>query len=69
MTAYPNTQLFIDGQWTPGASGRVIPIENPATGQKIGDLARADKPDLDRALAALAPAERADFEAGRPFGA
>jgi succinate-semialdehyde dehydrogenase / glutarate-semialdehyde dehydrogenase len=54
MAAYPDTQLFIDGQWTPGASGRVIPIENPATGQKIGNLARADKADLDRALAAAA---------------
>jgi succinate-semialdehyde dehydrogenase / glutarate-semialdehyde dehydrogenase len=54
MTAYPNTQLFIDGQWTPGASGKVLPIENPATGQKIGTLAWAEKADLDRALAAAA---------------
>ena len=54
MAAYPNTQLFIDGQWTPGASGRVLPVENPATGQKIGTLAWAEKVDLDRALAAAA---------------
>jgi succinate-semialdehyde dehydrogenase / glutarate-semialdehyde dehydrogenase len=54
MTAYPNTQLFIDGQWTPGASGKVLPIENPATGQKIGTLAWAEKADLDRALTAAA---------------
>jgi succinate-semialdehyde dehydrogenase/glutarate-semialdehyde dehydrogenase len=51
---YPDTQLFIDGQWVPGASGRVIPVENPATGQQIGKLARADIADLDRALAAAA---------------
>jgi succinate-semialdehyde dehydrogenase / glutarate-semialdehyde dehydrogenase len=54
MTAYPNTQLFIDGQWTPGASGKLLPIENPATGQKIGTLAWAEKADLDRALTAAA---------------
>ena len=54
MSPYPDTQLFIDGQWTPGVSGRVIPVENPATGQKIGNLAYAEKPDLDRAAAAAA---------------
>jgi succinate-semialdehyde dehydrogenase/glutarate-semialdehyde dehydrogenase len=54
MASYPDTQLFIDGQWTPGASGRVIPVENPATGQKIGNLAYAEKADLERAAAAAA---------------
>lgn len=54
MAAYPDTQLFINGQWTPGVSGRVIPVENPATGQKIGKLAFAEKVDLDRALDAAA---------------
>jgi succinate-semialdehyde dehydrogenase / glutarate-semialdehyde dehydrogenase len=54
MATYPDTQLFIDGQWTPGVSGRVIPVENPATGQKIGNLAYAEKADLDRAAAAAA---------------
>jgi succinate-semialdehyde dehydrogenase / glutarate-semialdehyde dehydrogenase len=54
MATYPDTQLFIDGQWTPGVSGRVIPVENPATGQKIGNVAYAEKEDLDRAAAAAA---------------
>jgi succinate-semialdehyde dehydrogenase / glutarate-semialdehyde dehydrogenase len=54
MSAYPDTQLFIDGKWSPGASGRTIPIENPSTGQTIGQLAYAEKADLDRALAAAA---------------
>jgi succinate-semialdehyde dehydrogenase/glutarate-semialdehyde dehydrogenase len=54
MATYPDTQLFIDGQWTPGVSGRVIPIENPATGQKIGNLAYAEKADLERAAVAAA---------------
>lgn len=49
---YTDTQLFIDGLWTPAASGRWIPVENPATGAGIGKVARAGRPDLDRALAA-----------------
>ena len=49
---YPNTQLFIDGAWSAAASGRTLPVMNPATGKQIGTLAHAEKPDLDRALAA-----------------
>jgi succinate-semialdehyde dehydrogenase/glutarate-semialdehyde dehydrogenase len=51
---YPNTQLFIDGAWCAAASGRTLPVMNPATGKQIGTLAHAEKPDLDRALAAAA---------------
>ena len=50
--SYPDTQLLIDGQWQPAASGKTIPVHNPATGQVIGQLAHAGKDDLDRALAA-----------------
>ncbi len=49
---YPNTQLFIDGQWCDAADGRSLPVFNPATGLEIGRLAHAGLPDLDRALAA-----------------
>ncbi len=49
---YPNTQLFIDGTWAPAASGKTIPVLNPATGEQIGTVAHAGKTDLDRALAA-----------------
>jgi len=52
MPNYPNTQLFIDGQWGPAAAGGVLPVLNPATGEQIGTLARAEKADLDLALAA-----------------
>jgi succinate-semialdehyde dehydrogenase / glutarate-semialdehyde dehydrogenase len=52
MPNYPNTQLFIDGQWGPAAAGGVLPVLNPATGEQIGTLARAETADLDRALAA-----------------
>ncbi len=51
---YPNTQLFIDGAWCPAASGRTMPVMNPATGKQIGTLAHAERPDLDRALEAAA---------------
>ena len=50
--AYPHVQLFIDGQWCGGASGRTLQILNPATGAPIATLARAEIADLDRALAA-----------------
>ena len=49
---YPNTQLFIDGQWCDAADGRTLPVFNPATGLEIGRLAHAGIADLDRALEA-----------------
>jgi succinate-semialdehyde dehydrogenase / glutarate-semialdehyde dehydrogenase len=53
MTQYPDTQLFIDGEWGPAAAGGVLPVLNPATGEQIGTLARAERADLDRGLAAV----------------
>ncbi len=65
---YPNTQLFIDGQWQDAADGRSLAVFNPATGKEIGRVAHAGKADLDKALAAaqkgfetwrdMTPAER-----------
>lgn len=49
---YPNVSLFIDGSWTEAASGKSMPVVNPATGEPIGTVAHAERPDLDRALAA-----------------
>jgi succinate-semialdehyde dehydrogenase / glutarate-semialdehyde dehydrogenase len=49
---YPNTQLFINGEWQDAAEGRSIAVFNPATGKEIGRVAQAGKSDLDRALAA-----------------
>ena len=49
---YPNTQLFINGQWQDASAGRTLAVVNPATGQEIGRVAHAGKDDLDRALAA-----------------
>jgi succinate-semialdehyde dehydrogenase/glutarate-semialdehyde dehydrogenase len=49
---YPNTLLYINGVWGPGASGRTLPVANPATGSPIGTVACAERADLDRALEA-----------------
>ena len=49
---YPDTSLFIDGAWGPAASGKTIPVLNPATGEPTGKVAHAERADLDRALAA-----------------
>ena len=49
---YPDTQLFINGQWQDAASGKTLAVFNPATGQAIGRVAHAGPPDLDAALAA-----------------
>jgi succinate-semialdehyde dehydrogenase/glutarate-semialdehyde dehydrogenase len=49
---YPNTQLFINGQWQDAADGRTLAVFNPATGKEIGKVAHAGKADLDKALEA-----------------
>ena len=49
---YPNTQLFINGQWQDAADGKTLAVFNPATGKEIGRVAHASTADLDRALAA-----------------
>ena len=49
---YPKVQLLIDGKWCDAASGRTLPVVNPATGETIGAFAHAEKADLDRALEA-----------------
>ena len=51
---YSDVSLHIDGQWRAGARGRSLPVLNPATGDQIGKVARAETADLDQALAAAA---------------
>jgi len=50
--SYPNTQLFINGEWQDSQSGKTLAVFNPATGKEIGRVAHANTPDLDRALTA-----------------
>ncbi len=49
MSDYPDTQLYIDGQWRAGSSGRSLPVRNPATGEVLAQLACADLDDLAQA--------------------
>lgn len=50
--AYGPVQMYIDGQWTDGTSGRTDDIINPATNEVIGTVPLASADDMDRALAA-----------------
>jgi succinate-semialdehyde dehydrogenase/glutarate-semialdehyde dehydrogenase len=50
---YKDVSLFIDGAWGPSASGKVLTVINPATGDDLGKLAHAGIADLDRALVAV----------------
>lgn len=44
------TQLFINGKFVDSLSGRRFPTINPANGQKIAEVAEADKSDIDLAV-------------------
>ncbi|RAI60324.1 NAD-dependent succinate-semialdehyde dehydrogenase [Roseicella frigidaeris] len=50
--AYPNVQLYINGEWRNARSGRTGEVLNPATEEVIGTYAYAGKEDLDEALEA-----------------
>jgi succinate-semialdehyde dehydrogenase/glutarate-semialdehyde dehydrogenase len=50
LQEYPNTQLFINGEWRDSLSKETLEIINPATEEIIGKLAHARKDDLDIAL-------------------
>ena len=54
------TDLFINGEFLPAASGKRFATVNPATGETIAEVAEAGPADLDRAVAAA----RAAFESG-----
>src|SRR4029078_7308105 len=52
IAMYPNTLLYIDGRWCAAASGRTLPVVNPADHQEIGTLAYAEQDGLARPLEA-----------------
>jgi len=54
------TDLFINNEWRPAASGKRFPVENPATEEIIAQVALGDAADIDAAVAAA----RACFDAG-----
>ncbi len=45
-------KMLIDGELVAAASGKTIPIYNPATGQIVMSVAEADREDVNRAVAA-----------------
>lgn len=52
MNSYPDTKLLIDGEWRDALSGKTIAVTDPATDEIIGQIAHAEKADLDLALSA-----------------
>jgi succinate-semialdehyde dehydrogenase / glutarate-semialdehyde dehydrogenase len=65
------TQLYIGGEWRDGGDGGTIPVEDPATGETLVEVADATAQDADAALGAAheafqefrnhPPRERADI--------
>jgi acyl-CoA reductase-like NAD-dependent aldehyde dehydrogenase len=49
-------RMLIGGDWVESASGRVLPVENPARRQVIAEIPRGEAADVDRAVAAAAAA-------------
>ena len=48
-------QLYIDGAWTDGAGGRTWTVTNPATGERIADVAVAAAEDVASRCAGSSP--------------
>ena len=47
---YPNTKLYIAGNWVDAIGGETIDVMNPVTGKPIGNVAHARIADLDLAI-------------------
>jgi betaine-aldehyde dehydrogenase len=56
----PATQLYLDGEWRDAADGGTFALENPATEERIADVASATERDVDAAVAAA----RRQFDGG-----
>src|SRR6266851_4239644 len=54
------TKLLINGKWVDSVSGKTFPTINPSTGEVTTQVAEADAPDVDKAVAAA----RAAFDKG-----
>jgi aldehyde dehydrogenase (NAD+) len=49
---YPSDKCFIDGHWLSPTDQDYLPLENPSTGEIIGQIARGTATDIDAAVAA-----------------
>jgi len=54
-----NHKLWIDGKWEDTKAGKMMSIEDPATGKKIAEVVDASREDVDRAVQA---AKRAFYD-------
>lgn len=52
--SYPNTKLYIGGQWQDATDGKTLDVTNPVNGEVIGTVAHASQPDIQAAVAAAA---------------
>lgn len=55
------THNLIAGQWHPAAGGATLPMDNPSTGETMGQLARGQAADVDQAVAAACVARDAEW--------
>jgi acyl-CoA reductase-like NAD-dependent aldehyde dehydrogenase len=53
-------KLLIDGDWVEAASGKTFSTPNPATGERLADVAHGEAEDINRAVRAA----RRAFEEG-----
>ena len=61
------TEAFIDSRFVPAADGRTFPTISPRDGSVIAEVARGERPDIDRAvLAARRAFERGDWALADP---
>ena len=58
---FDSTTCFIGGRWVPPQGGDYLPIENPSTGETIGQIARGKATDVDAAVAAAQTALKGDW--------
>lgn len=59
-TWFDTTQLFVGGRWCSAASGGHLPVENPSTGERMGQIAAGAAADVDAAVTAA----RTAFDSG-----
>ena len=61
-------QLFINGQWRAASSGQTFPVEDPATGEVLVEVADASSDDAMAALDAAVDAQPAWAATPHPVG-
>lgn len=59
-------KMWINGRWTDSTSAKKLPIFDPSTGGKIGEICDASSEDVDRAVAAARAALQGEWYKMRP---